>query len=102
MVIDGDMQRLPACALRVLCAVAGDAVAGLVELAELFRVEVQQLAGRLARSAARAWWPAAEGSRDTPAALHARATVLLPRPTRSAVPDAFDFFHKVCSTFGRH
>lgn len=88
MVVDGDIQRLLARALRILraVAVAGDAVAGLVQLAKLLRIEMQQLLGRLALSAQDLRRDSCnKGRRSTPAALHARVTVYWPRPTPSAM-----------------
>ena len=50
MIFDADVHVFPAhaAAVALASAIAGDAVADLVELAELFDVDVDQLAGMLA------------------------------------------------------
>ena len=67
-VVDADMDELPADAAAVALAgaVAGDAMADLVELAELFDVDVDQLAGPLALVAA-GWFGRLQGAQPVEA-----------------------------------
>jgi len=62
-VVDGDVDELPTDAAAVALAgtVAGDPVAGPIELTELFDVDVDELAGLIALVAAR-WFGRLEGA----------------------------------------
>jgi hypothetical protein len=47
VIIDGDVEELPACSTSLVPGVAGDAMAGLDDAGELLDVDVQQVAGRV-------------------------------------------------------